>query len=128
MRRLVRDLDLPIEIAGCPTVRETDALAMPSRNACLSTTERQIAPLLATVLSETARQLAGHVLPEDAISKAKSKLLGAGFRNIEYLELRYEDDLTPLATLNRPVRLLAALWLGQTRLIDNVPLRPLSVD
>lgn len=121
VRRMARDLDIPIEVMGCPTVREPDGLALSSRNVRLSPAEREVAPALARVLRETAARIAGGEPAGDAIASGRERLLAAGFREVEYLELRAEDDLEPLETAARPARLLVAAWLGDTRLIDNVP-------
>ncbi|MBB6414036.1 pantoate--beta-alanine ligase [Mesorhizobium sangaii] len=126
VRRVVQDLDIPITVVPCPTVREADGLALSSRNARLSPAERAIAPNLALVLIETAERLArgSPVLP--TLAEARAAILAAGFRDIEYLELRGETDLQPMTSLDRPARLLAASWLGETRLIDNVRTSPIG--
>lgn len=121
VKRLVRDLDIPVEIVGCPTVREADGLAQSSRNARLSPAERAIAPGLSRVLFETSARLASGGPAAPVLEQARRTLLDCGFERVEYLELRAEEDLTPIAAADRPARLLAAAWLGQTRLIDNVP-------
>ncbi|MER8402553.1 pantoate--beta-alanine ligase [Mesorhizobium sp. M1348] len=120
VRRMVQDLDIPITVVPCPAVREADGLALSSRNVRLSPAERSVAPKLASVLLETAEQLArgSPVLP--MLAKARAAILSAGYREVEYLELRGEADLQPIASIDRPARLLAAAWLGETRLIDNV--------
>ncbi|MBZ9798773.1 pantoate--beta-alanine ligase [Mesorhizobium sp. ES1-4] len=123
VRRLVRDLDIPIEIIGNPTVRESDGLAMSSRNTRLSSAERRTAPKLPEILFKTARRLTSGELVERTLREARQAILAAGFSKVEYLELRADDDLVSIATLNRPARLLVAAWLGQTRLIDNVEVR-----
>lgn len=120
VRRMATDLDIPIEVIGCPTVREADGLALSSRNQLLSARERAIAPALAGAMKEALDQLAGGADVEPALSRARSRIVEAGFREVEYLELRGEDDLAPLLVLDRPARLLAAAWLGETRLIDNM--------
>ncbi len=124
VRRMARDLDIPIEIIGCPTVREADGLAMSSRNTRLSAEERRTAPRLAGILRATAERLTGGAPVETALSEARQAILEAGYEQVEYLELRAEEDLAPLAAADRPARLLAAAWLGQTRLIDNMEVRP----
>jgi pantoate--beta-alanine ligase len=86
----------------------------------LSTAERQIAPRLQAVLAATAGQLAAGAAPPPALTEAKAAIEAAGFDRVEYLELRAAEDLSPLAALDRPARLLAAAWLGDTRLIDNL--------
>ncbi|MEM7192912.1 MAG: pantoate--beta-alanine ligase, partial [Pseudomonadota bacterium] len=123
IKRLVRDLDIPIEIAGAPIVREADGLALSSRNAYLSPNERRTAPILYRSLEEAAREIAAGLLCEAALEKASATLKEAGFR-IDYLEAR---DPQTLATLSGPVetaRLLVAAFLGKTRLIDNVAVPP----
>jgi pantoate--beta-alanine ligase len=120
VRRMARDLDIPIEVVGCPTVREADGLALSSRNLKLSPAERAIAPDLAKILLATAGRLAAGAPSASTLADAKAAIARAGFREVEYLELRASADLAPLARPDRPARLLAAAWLGDTRLIDNV--------
>jgi pantoate--beta-alanine ligase len=124
VRRLARDLDIPIEIHSCATVREADGLALSSRNVRLSPAERRIAPRLAEILFRTAERLTGGAPLAAELAAARTAILEAGFREVEYLELRSEADLAPLSDASRPSRLLAAAWLGGTRLIDNVPVAP----
>ncbi|MER9256060.1 pantoate--beta-alanine ligase [Mesorhizobium sp. M0598] len=126
VRRMARDLDIPITIVPCPTVREADGLALSSRNVRLSPAERAVAPELSSVLLETAEWLArgSPVLP--TLAEARAAILAAGYREIEYLELRDEADLRPMTSLGRPARLLVAAWLGGTRLIDNVRISRVS--
>ncbi|WP_027038695.1 pantoate--beta-alanine ligase [Mesorhizobium ciceri] len=125
VRRLVRDLDIPIEIIAGPTLREADGLALSSRNTRLSLTERHRAPRLAEILLQTVKQLSSGESVERALTEGRKAILAAGFSKVEYLELRADTDLASLVTMDRPARLLVAAWLGQTRLIDNVevPLR-----
>ena len=120
--RMARDLDIAIEIVACPTIREPDGLALSSRNARLSPGERAIAPKLARVLTLAARQLTASARVDDTLEQAKAALVREGFDSVDYLELRAQDDLALLDTMHigRPARLLAAAWLGQTRLIDNI--------
>ncbi|MGB3389705.1 MAG: pantoate--beta-alanine ligase [Pseudaminobacter sp.] len=124
VRRMARDLDIPIGVIACPTVREADGLALSSRNVRLSSTERKIAPKLAAILFDVAKQVAEGVPADQALAQARDAILAAGYDKVEYLELRSEEDLQPLRSLDRPARLLAAAWLGETRLIDNVRLLP----
>ncbi|MER8383739.1 pantoate--beta-alanine ligase [Mesorhizobium sp. M0601] len=128
VRRMARDLDIPITIVPCPTVREADGLALSSRNVRLSQAERAVAPELSSVLLETAERLArgSPVLP--TLAEARAAILAAGYREVEYLELRDEADLRPMTSLDRPARLLVAAWLGGTRLIDNVRISRVSTD
>jgi len=120
VRRLARDLDLPVGIVGVPTVREADGLALSSRNASLSAAERAIAPMLHAVLRETAAAIAAGAAPGRACDEARARLLAAGFAAVDYVELRRARDLAPLAVLDAPARLLAAAHLGEVRLIDNL--------
>ncbi|MER9426203.1 pantoate--beta-alanine ligase [Mesorhizobium sp. M0317] len=120
VRRLVCDLDIPIDIIACPTMREDDGLAMSSRNSRLSAAERSAAPRLAKILFETARRLKRDHCIDRVLDEARQAILAAGFSQVEYLELRADEDLAIIAAPNRPARLLVAAWLGQTRLIDNV--------
>lgn len=120
VRRLVADLDIPVEIVPCPTVREADGLAMSSRNVRLSPEDRAVAPRLAAILTRTAEALAGGAAAAPLLAAATADILAAGFSEVEYLELRAEDGLSPLERTDRPARLLVAAWLGGVRLIDNI--------
>ncbi|MFZ2099938.1 MAG: pantoate--beta-alanine ligase [Oricola sp.] len=128
IRRLVADLDIPIAVTGCPTVREEDGLALSSRNVRLTPEERAIAPALAHVLFKAAVRIVEGDPVDAALADARSRIVAAGYKEVEYLELRSSDGLAPLADLSRPARLLAAAWLGDTRLIDNVPVEPRGPD
>jgi pantoate--beta-alanine ligase len=124
IKRMTADLDLPVRIEGCPIVREADGLALSSRNVYLSTAERNIAPTIHRALNElAARVRAGG---RDAIAAAEAEaaetLRTAGFDKIDYVTLRDAQTLLPIEDLTRPARILAAVWLGKTRLIDNIPL------
>ena len=120
VRRMAKDLDIPVEVVGCPTVREADGLALSSRNIRLSPTERAVAPRLATILVDAARELSGGADAAPVIAAARAAIVEAGYREVEYLELRGSDDLKPLERADRQARLLVAAWLGDIRLIDNV--------
>lgn len=124
IQTLVQDLDIPVEVKGVATVRESDGLALSSRNLRLSPEERQVAAGLPRALFHAADRIgAGAAVPE-ALEEARHAILDAGFREVEYLELRSARTLAPLAGLTEPARLLAAAWVGEVRLIDNVPLAP----
>jgi len=123
VRRLARDLDIPVHIAGVPTVREADGLALSSRNAYLSMEERRIAPRLARVLRSIASTLDRQ---PDAVAvelaRGLRELRDAGFE-IDYLEIREDDTLRPVTTMLAPrSRVFGAVRLGKTRLIDNMPI------
>lgn len=120
VRRLVRDLELGIEIVSVPTVREEDGLAISSRNAYLSEQERPIAPALVRSLREVAqRTKSGHPIAESEAEGAAALLI-AGFDSVDYLAIRDAETLAPIRDLTRPARVLAAAKLGTTRLIDNM--------
>jgi pantoate--beta-alanine ligase len=122
VRRMARDLDLPVEIVGVPTVREADGLALSSRNIYLSAAERRVAPNLHRVLQESAAAVIAREAPPGAVLRdGLAELRQLGF-TVEYLELRDATSLAPLSEMSAaPARLLAAVHLGRTRLIDNVP-------
>lgn len=119
VQRLVRDLNIPVDIVGCETVREADGLAMSSRNARLDAGARVKAPALYAAMRRAAAALrAGR---SDALDACRAEVLAAGFDSVEYIELRDAATLDVAATLDQPLRLLAAAWLGGVRLIDNIP-------
>jgi pantoate--beta-alanine ligase len=120
IRRLARDLDLPVEIVGVPTVREADGLAMSSRNLYLSPDERRRAATLYRVISDVADALAAGASAADAVARGKAALARAGFDPIDYLDVVDADTLNSVTGAAGAVRVAAAAWLGKTRLIDNV--------
>ncbi len=120
IRRLVVDLNIPVEIQNCPTIREPDGLALSSRNAYLGEKERAAAPQLHAGLMRLGERLKAGEGAKPAIAAETAALLAAGFGRIDYLALCSEGDLEPLEKPNGPARLLAAAWLGGTRLIDNI--------
>jgi pantoate--beta-alanine ligase len=124
VRRMARDLDIPIRVIGCPTVREADGLAMSSRNGRLTAEERAVAPHLAEALVAASARLAKGEGLDRVLAQTSAAIVAGGFREVEYLELRAEDDLAPLDRADRPARLLVAAWLGDVRLIDNVSVLP----
>ena len=120
IKQLARDLDIPVAIVGCATVREHDGLAMSSRNAYLSAAERRIAARLNLVLHEAIKALRAGA-PVDAVEgEAMRHLTAAGFTSVDYVAIRDAASLQPIATPSAPARILAAAWLGKTRLIDNM--------
>jgi len=120
IKHLVRDLDVPVEILGGEIVREKDGLALSSRNAYLSPAERKTAPLLHQTISEVAAALARGEGADAACVAGRFKLEAAGFR-VDYIAVRDPDTLKPLSGPVKHARVLAAAYLGKTRLIDNVP-------
>jgi pantoate--beta-alanine ligase len=122
IRRMVRDLDLPVEIVAAPIVRTQDGLARSSRNAYLTEPQRVIAGRLNVVIAEAVRALADGEGVEPVESRARSALTAAGFERIDYFEARGADDLRRLGPgpVDTSARVLAAVWIGRTRLIDNM--------
>lgn len=122
IRKMVRDLALPIAIEGVPTARATDGLALSSRNGYLSPEERAIAPTLQSTLRALASRIEDGARDYSAICEdAIATLEAAGFRR-DYLEVRRTHDLLPAREDDREIAIFAALKLGQTRLIDNLQL------
>ncbi len=122
IRKMVRDLCMPITIEGLPTVRETDGLAMSSRNGYLSASERQTAPELYKMLTAIADKIRGGdrrfaVLENEGVER----LEGKGFRK-DYFHIVDSHTLAPATAETRDITLLAAFFLGSTRLIDNLSL------
>lgn len=122
VRRAARDLNLPVKIVGCRTVREADGLAMSSRNARLSPADRARAPALHREMQEVAARIRDGATAEGALAGARDRILRAGFAKVEYFEIRDAESLTASPPPGRPARLFAAAWLGGVRLIDNIPL------
>ncbi|MFV0298398.1 MAG: pantoate--beta-alanine ligase [Hyphomicrobiaceae bacterium] len=123
VRQMARDLNLPLEIVGGPTVREEDGLAMSSRNRYLSADERGRAVAIHDVIREVAEaaRVGRH---EAAMADGRDTLAKAGFGKVDYIEVRDADTLKAWSPESkRPGRVLAAAWLGETRLIDNVAVR-----
>jgi len=119
IKRFVRDLNIPVEIVGGAIVREADGLARSSRNAYLSPDERKIAPVLHQVIQQVAADLAQGRGADDAAEAARFKLEAASFR-VDYVAVRDPETLKPLHGPVKIARVLAAVHLGKTRLIDNV--------
>ena len=121
IRRMVRDLDFPVQIEVLPTVREPDGLAMSSRNSYLSPEERRrAAALIRALRAAEAVAASGETRPEVALEAARAELERAGIEP-EYLEARHAEGLAPAESLNgRPVLVAVAARVGQARLIDNL--------
>ena len=120
IRRLVMDLNINCQILGVPTVRESDGLACSSRNLYLNTHQRRIAPKFYINLQETAHKIKVGESPLSAIQKCRQRLFDAEFSKIDYLEICDPVSLKPLSSYKNGARLLGAVWLGETRLIDNL--------
>lgn len=120
VRRVVADLDLPLAITACPTVRDADGLAMSSRNVRLTPAGRAAAPALHAAMQAAAAAMRGGVPAAAALAKARAAVLAAGYERVEYLELRAAEGLATLDAPTVPARLLAAAWIDGVRLIDNI--------
>lgn len=123
IKRLARDLDIPAQIIGAPTIREADGLAVSSRNVYLSQNNRETASNVFKILKKTATTIA---LGNDilvACEEARSELIFAGFSRIDYFEARHSKTLELIEKFETSGRLFAAVWLGSTRLIDNLEIK-----
>ncbi len=120
IRRLVRDLAIPVDIVGCLTIREADGLAKSSRNVYLTPAERALAPRLREALQAVAQAVGQGADPLSEEKRATDDLIARGFAKVDYIVVRDADTLAmPLPS--RPMRVLGAAFLGRTRLIDNLP-------
>ncbi|MGD0632752.1 MAG: pantoate--beta-alanine ligase [Beijerinckiaceae bacterium] len=122
IKRLARDLDLPVEIKGVAIVRDADGLALSSRNVYLSPGERAAAPALHAALRQAASAIRRGGAIEPSLDAARAAVTRAGFV-IDYIEARHSESLAPLADGATAGRILAAARLGRTRLIDNVAIQ-----
>lgn len=123
VRRMVRDLDIPIEIVPCPTVREPDGLALSSRNVFLAPEDRKRALAISASLFEAQRAVAGgEIRVQRLLVAARARLDAAGIRDIDYVEIVDSITLEPVSTVRGNARMCVAARVGRTRLIDNVPL------
>lgn len=117
IRRMVRDLDVPVEIISCPTFRESDGLAMSSRNTRLSAEQRADAPRIRTALSAAAALNT----PKEILATARAAFDDAPLATIDYVALVDAETLQPATDLTRPTILAAAIFYGEVRLIDHEP-------
>ena len=122
VQRFVADLNIPITIHPCATVRDADGLALSSRNQHLSPEHRTIAPAMHRAMTAAAGAIAGGQNRNQALEAAQAATLAAGYHRIDYLEARREADLSPDFDAGEPARIFAAAFLGETRLIDNIPI------
>lgn len=120
IERMTTDLNLPVEIVGCPLVREHDGLAMSSRNAYLSTDERESATSLSRALSAAAEAIEGGERSAERVRAAVTSVAAEPGIDLEYVEIRTADDLQPLDTIRGRVLIALAARVGATRLIDNI--------
>lgn len=120
IRKMVNDLNMPIEIIGQPTVRDTDGLALSSRNGYLNGEQRATAPCLYSLLKQVAERIqAGRRDYPALLDEARQQLEADGLR-VDYLELRQQGTLRPAAEADRQLVILLAVYVGNTRLIDNL--------
>jgi pantoate--beta-alanine ligase len=119
VRRLVRDLDMPVEVVACPTVREPDGLAMSSRNVYLDPASRERATALNRALEAAQQAVTEGRTDAAAVLAAASAVLSSAGIEPEYLELRSPDDLAEVARVGGPTLLAVAARVGPARLIDN---------
>jgi len=130
VRRVVRDLDLPVEVVAVPTVREPDGLAMSSRNAYLSREQRAVAPrfyqalLAGRAAANGPSPDRGRVTPADVVATTRAALEASGAFAVDYVAVVDADTFVPARELGERDLLVAAVRLGGTRLIDNIPLAP----
>ena len=120
VRRVACDLGVPTEIVGAPIVREEDGLAMSSRNAYLKPRERRIAGTLNVILKRAIAQVQAGVPLANVEASAIEELRDSGFDTVDYVAIRDAEDLHAISWIERPGRILAAVRIGQTRLIDNM--------
>ena len=125
VRRLVTDFNVPVTIVPVPTVREPDGLALSSRNTRLSADDRQLAPSLYRALQHAAASVDRGAVDAAAIERDAAALIPSDDRlRLEYLQLVDPDDFQPVARVTGPTIAAGALWVSQTRLIDNVRCAP----
>jgi pantoate--beta-alanine ligase len=124
IRRMVRDLNFPIEIIGVPTVREADGLALSSRNQYLNTDERAQATVLYRAMTRV-KELAdrGQKSVRELIDVAKGVIASANSSRVDYISIVDADNLQPLETLRPNAVIALAVFIGKTRLIDNLRLK-----
>jgi len=120
IRRMVQDLNLPVEIIAVPIAREADGLAMSSRNAYLTQAERQVAAQMNRVMRDVIARIARGTGIVEAQAYGAAALKEAGFDSVDYVAVRDAQSLSPLTALQAPARLLIAARIGKTRLIDNM--------
>jgi pantoate--beta-alanine ligase len=120
IRRMAIDLNLAIEVVGVPTQRDDDGLALSSRNIYLDEDERARAVTLPRALGIAVRAIVRGEDTAQVLTEAETQLTAAGFQ-VDYIALVDAETLADATSPNRPRRLLAAARIGQTRLIDNVP-------
>jgi pantoate--beta-alanine ligase len=128
IRHLVRDFNVPVRIEAVATVRDEDGLALSSRNQRLNPDERRLATVLYRALLDARRQIAEGAVDAALVTRTASAIVSPDERlRLEYLELVDPDDLQPVGRIQGRVLAAGALWVGSTRLIDNVTCDPPGV-
>jgi pantoate--beta-alanine ligase len=124
IRRMVADLDFPVEVVGVETVREPDGLALSSRNQRLSAEERAVAPALYRALRLAAERICGGTREAEEVKRVAAAELGRHPQiRVEYFEVVDPEELQPVEQIRGPVLVAVAAWIGETRLIDNVAVK-----
>lgn len=124
IRRMVKDLRIPVRIDAAPIHRETDGLALSSRNAYLTDEGRANANKLYKSLWQAGQDIMAGKGVQDSLDWVADELVRLGFGAIDYLEMRDAETLEKMETLDRPARLFGAVYMGKPRLIDNIPIEP----
>jgi pantoate--beta-alanine ligase len=125
IRQEVKDLNVPVDIIGVPTAREADGLALSSRNAYLTAEERRVAPVLHRALQAAGISISAGATSADEIKQEALRLFDAYPEvRVEYLEIVDPADMLPVEQIIGPVRVAGAVWIGKTRLIDNLLCTP----
>jgi pantoate--beta-alanine ligase len=119
VKQMAQDLDLPVEVIGIPTIRDEDGLALSSRNRYLSRHERHQATAIIKTLNQAAEKIRNGVDAQSATKAAARSLSTLGFK-VDYVSARNAETLAVPLRANEPMRILAAAWIGKTRLIDNI--------
>jgi len=120
IKALQRDLAIPTEIIGVPTIREESGLALSSRNAYLTPAQKEQALTIIKTLNDMAEKFKSGISIDKIETDAAQKILSAGFDKVDYITIRDADTLLTPTPITKSHRILAAAWLGQTRLIDNI--------
>ena len=121
IRRMVTDLNVPVTIVEVPTVREADGLALSSRNQHLSVEQRRIAPVLVQALRSAQSLIGFGAASSDGIKRQAALVFEKHPEvRVEYFEIVDPDEMQPVAEIAHPVRVAGAIWIGNTRLIDNL--------
>ncbi len=123
IKALAADLNIPVTVIGVPTVRESDGLAMSSRNAYLDSDKRQTAAQLHQALALVVNQAEAGMSVSDAVQQASDKIAASGSFELQYLAVCHAETLVPLERFEKPYVVLVAAKLGDVRLIDNIAVR-----